>query len=120
MLQHPCLSRTIPLALNPSSFGCWVFSPGFRLSFAPSFFLLPIPNGLLSGRPPQPLSSHPHTPSYLSPADNMLLHKPSPKSSAKLQIQIPISPGALRVNSFPTELVSFPQTPVLRDAPPSL
>ena len=70
--------------------------------------------------PPQPLSSHPHTPSYLSPADNMLLHKPSPKSSAKLQIQIPISPGALRVNSFPTELVSFPQTPVLRDAPPSL
>ena len=119
MLQHPCLSRTIPLALN-SSCGCWDSSPGFHLSFAPSCFLLPTPNGLLSGPPPQPLSSHPHTPSYPCPADNVLLHKPSPKSSAKLQIQIPISPGALRVNSFPSELVSFPETPVLSDAPPSL
>lgn len=102
MLRHPCPSRTIPLALN-SSFGCWDFSPGLHLSFTPSCFLLPTPNGLLSGAPPQPLSSHPHTPSYPSPADNMLFHKPSCKP------RYPYPQEPLGSTCFQLNLSAFPR-----------
>lgn len=80
--------------------------------------------------PPVPCSQYP-LPSLLL---FLLLHSPltkprvlrachphsHPEGPLKLQTQMPIHPGTLRVNIFPTEFIIFPQTPVSGAAPQSL